>query len=356
MATRKQRAVRQRRAQQHTRPQKPTLPAEWSSDQSWLAWTRDHGLDLRDRDQLLDCTAVGLTVLCWRNTVLEDVHASVERTQRLKRLGLDPNDPDVQAGEKVARRGFYQLLDANWDTLVETDPDESARMDVLLEGREQGFGIPDDVMMRMNISTATAVRDVLDEVLPESATEPDTDLHYSRRTVPDHVAAVVDLLQDPDRLLTVGGTNLMAGDILGDSWDEYTEDVYRKITGHLKLCDLIGTRRALWHVGLSGALYASSWFPNPWWVRAVRILQAHVADGNMAEAFYAPDRTATATPPDAMFWETLLTAPAELTGPQCHWVQTTRIRDLLHIVREDDRQRLGPLPDQERFPVFAAFF
>jgi len=86
---------------------------------------------------------------------------------------------------------------------------------VFLDGREQGFGIPDDITMRLNISTALAVRDMLDDVLPDSVTEPGTEMAYDRRAVPDHVAALVELLQDPDRELTVGGSTVTASDVLG---------------------------------------------------------------------------------------------------------------------------------------------
>jgi hypothetical protein len=61
-----------------------------------------------------------------------------------------------------------------------------------------------DVMMRLNISTALDIREVLDETLPVSITEPDTELAYDRRYLPDYVMALVDLLQSPCRELTAG--------------------------------------------------------------------------------------------------------------------------------------------------------
>jgi len=198
------------------------------------------------------------------------------------------------------------------------------------------------------------VRDVLDDVLPESVTAPGTELRYNRDSVPDHVAAVVDLLQDPDRVLTVGGTSVCAGDILGDTWDEFSEDVIRKVSSHVAFCDLIGARRALWYTGLSGAVDASAWFPNPWWERAVELLRRAAADNRSAELYYSPDHMADRSPPDDPFWERLLTSPAELTGPQCAWLQSTRIRDFLRTVRDEDRLRLGPLNDHDRFPGLAA--
>ncbi|WP_189041404.1 hypothetical protein [Micromonospora sonchi] len=299
--------------------------------------------------------AVGLTVLCWRNTALEDVHAGVERVQRLELLGRDPDDPDVHAEERRARRDHYQLLNANWEMLADIDPDESVRTDVFLDGREQGFGIPDDIMMRLNISTALDVRDMLDDVLPDSVTEPGAEITYDRRSVPEHIAALVELLQDPDRELTVGGSAVAAGDVLGATWDEYAEDVMRKVATHIKVTDLIGARRALWYAGLSGIIYASAWFPNPWWSRAVDLLRDAIADNRAVEVLYSPERV-TEIPLDDEFWQTLSSRPAELTGPQCAWVQDTRLPDLISTARDSDRQRLGPLTGEDRFFGLAVMF
>jgi hypothetical protein len=343
-------------ATQQSQRSEPALPDEWLSDDQWLAWARDYGLDLRDRDQLLDTAAVGLTVLCWRNTTLEDVHAGGERSQALGRVGIDPDDAAVQAEEEHARHAFYEALDADWDTLAEVDPDESARIEVLLEGREQGFGLPDDIMMRLNISTALDVREALGEVLPMAVTEPGVKLFYDHESAPDHVVELVELLQDPDRLLTVGGTTIAAGDVLGDTWEVYTEDVTRKIGIHLRFCDLLGARRALWYASMSGILYASDWFPNPWWTRAVELLRNAYQDDRTAEVYYSPERVTKVPESSEAFWELLLAYPAELNGPQCAWVQRTRLRDLILTVRNRDRQRLGPLDDGERFPGLAVMF
>ncbi|SRR6266545_1843607 len=196
MANRKQRKARRRRAQLATRRSRAVVPEAWLSDHQWLAWTRDHGLDLTDRGQLLDAAAVGLSVLCWRNTSLEDVHAGQERFERLERDGSDLDDPAVLAEEKQARREHDRALYADWDALADVDGDESRRIGVLLDGREWGFGIP-DIMMRLNISTALDVREVLDYSLTEPVTEPGAELAYHRRGVPGHVVELLELLQDP---------------------------------------------------------------------------------------------------------------------------------------------------------------
>src|SRR6266536_5313567 len=168
MATSRQRKARRQHTKRRTPGTKNNPPASVHSDDQWLAWGRDRGLDLTDRDQLLDGACVGLAVLCWRNTVLEDVHAGAERAERLGRRGPDGEDTAVAAAENRARRAHRDALDANLEVLDDVDPDEQSRIGVLLQGRKLGFGIPDDIMMRLNISTARAVRAILDAALPDS--------------------------------------------------------------------------------------------------------------------------------------------------------------------------------------------
>ena len=210
-------------------------------------------------------------------------------------------------------------------------------------------------MMRLNISTALDVRDLLDETLPDSITEPGTVLGYHRRAAPDHVVGLVDLLQDPDRDLTVGGASVTAASILGDSWDEYTDDVMSKITPHVKFCDLIGARPGIWQIALSGVSYASEWYPNPWWARAVEVLRRAVADGRLADVFHFVDRATEIPPPVDTFWPTLLTRPAALNGPQCHWIQQTELGTHVRQIRDTDRDRLRP-SGERKFGALSALF
>lgn len=81
------------------------------SDEKLIQWGHSLGIELTERDQLLDAAAVGFTVMAWRNTSLEDIHAG-------------------------------------------------------------GGRLTDTVMMRANIATACQVRDVLDDLLPEGVTVP----------------------------------------------------------------------------------------------------------------------------------------------------------------------------------------
>lgn len=52
----------------------------------------------------------------------------------------------------------------------------------------------------------------------------------------------------------------------------------------------------------------------------------------------------------------LLTNPARLNGRQCAWLRRNRLSELFLTVRDGDRQLLGPLPDDQRFPGVVAMF
>lgn len=350
MANQKQRKARRQRAAQATRPAarsvSAALPEAFFSDEQWLAWGCDRGLDLSNRDQLLDSASVGLTVLCWRNTVLEDVHAGGEREDRI----------GDEASEREARRAHRLKLDRDIKIIRQADPDEHARMRVLLDGRAQGFGIPDDVMMRLNVSTARDVREVLAETLPSAVTEVGTELAYRCSEAPDHVTTLVGLLQDPNRELTVGGSRVTARAILGASWDEYRDDVIRKITTHLTFCDTIGARRALWHVALSGTIYATEWFPSPWWRAAVRMLRHGSTGADDIGIDRMPQATDDRCPFGDDFWDGLMNEPETLNAQECLWVQGSRLGNVIREIQEAERQRLGPLDDNDRFPGLAIIF
>ena len=331
------------------------MPGFLLDDDYWLDQGRHYGLELTNRDQLLDVAAVGLTVLCWRNTRLEDVHAGVERYSRLKLAGEDPEDATVVERERRAEQSYFDALNADWDDLVVLDPNETQRMSRFLDGRAQGFGIPDDIMMRLNVSSALDVREVLADVLPDASTEPGAVLHYDRRRAPIHVAELVSLLQDPDRELLVGGATVTAGDVLGESWDRYTNDVVSKVGMHLKYCDVIGARRAIWQIALSGVAYAGAWYPSPWWTRAVDLLRRAEAEGRITDVFGREGRASAIPAPVDTFRDTLRTNPAQLNGPQCSWVQLTELRAFLRRVRDEDRSRLQPAGELT-FNGFSALF
>lgn len=328
------------------------------TDEQLLAWGRDLGVELTERSDLLDSAAVGLTVVCWRNTVLEDIHAGGERRHRVdEALHIATDAATVAAAEAAYEeelQEFYDRLDADIGSYISVaDPAEAVRIGTLLTGRARGFGIPDDIMLRLNASTASQVRAALDATLDEAAIQPGAEMPYPRSRVPDYVSAVYGLLNGSGRPLTVGSSTLAAGELFGPAaWDRYLVDLDRKLAQPVHFCDLVGARRALWYTALSGASYAPHWFPAPAWAKGVASLSAALAAGDFDRVVwdgrYAPPAT-WAPAADDPFWATLSSSPGRLNGRQAQWIiDFSRLRDHLHDAREADRRRLGPL-DTGRF-------
>lgn len=296
--------------------------------------------------------------MCWRNTVLEDIHAGGEGRDRLDEALHNAADAATVAATEAAYEEeleeFYDRLDADIGSYISVaDPAEATRIGTLLAGRARGFGIPDDIMLRLNASTAGQVRTALDATLDEAATQPGAEMPYPRSGVPDYVAAVYGLLRGSERPLTVGSSTFAAGDLIGPAtWDRYLVDLDRKLAQPVHFCDLVGARRALWYTALSGASYAPHWFPAPAWAKGVASLSAALAAGDFDRAVwdarYAPPATWTPADDDP-FWATLSSSPRRLNGRQARWIiKFSRLRDHLRDARETDRRRLGPL-DTGRF-------
>jgi hypothetical protein len=143
-------------------------------------WSAAHGLDVTDWDQLTRAAAVGLTVLLWRNTALENVHAG---------------DAD-----KSAAAEHFGRVDADLDSYIDVeDAAEGPRIELILEGITRGYGIPDDIMFRANASTAAEIHEILCEELPEDVAVPGSDHPLDPDTLPDWMLVVLDTLQNPER-------------------------------------------------------------------------------------------------------------------------------------------------------------
>lgn len=146
-------------------------------------------------------------------------------------------------------------------------------------------------------------------------------MSYRRSTVPAYVSAVYALLEDPDRPLTVGAVTVAAGGLFGPAaWDRYLADLDRKLAQPVGFCDQVGARRALWYAALSGASYASHWFPASAWAAGVASLRAALAVGDFDRVVwdlrYAPPaRWAPAVADDAFWAATVAVAGAAQRPP-----------------------------------------
>lgn len=353
VATRKQRKVKLRRAQHASRPRQGTGPVSEGSanlaalltDERLLGWGRAEGLDLTNRAQLLDAVAVGITILLWRNTELENIHAGVE-LKTADTADVDAVTDQLDAALEADVAGYRGVA----------DPAEAARLKLLLEHRRvYGAGIPDDVMMRCNASTARTVRAVLDDVLPAAATVSGATLSYPRDGLPVFLTAPLAALLNRDRLMTVGPVTVTASELLGErGWAVYDDDVYDKLARPAAFADAAGARAALWHIALSGATYGDGWWPAAHWAAAVADVRAALAaeDVDLVDSEPGSGRLRP-NPDDDAFWAALTDEPERLNAAQARWVIGSRLLDRLFERRMATAAAVGAA-DTERFPALLA--
>ncbi len=131
-------------------------------------------------------TAVGLTVLAWRNTELENVHAG-----------------HVLAGEGRDDDPLDQLSEV-------ADPAERFRIEQLAVRSRTGHGIPDDLMLRLNASTALHIRSILARRLPSGASQRGFELQSEPGGLPCYLRPIIEVLTDPCREMVVGCASLVS--------------------------------------------------------------------------------------------------------------------------------------------------
>lgn len=284
---------------------------ELFTDENLVGWAAACGLDVTDLDELIRATAVGLTVRGWRNTELANVHSGYADSDEL---------------DALERR---RTADATIDTYTAVeDPAEAGRIDLLLEGIADGYGIPDDVMFRANASTARDVRHVLSsETRANSAgTGPD---HYFLDDAPPWLEHTIASLADPEREVAIGGFTVAARALLADGWDDYLDDLDRKLGATARMAAVIGERRTLQLLAISGASYFAHWYPHAVWAPALKQLRGEIRAGNLAAALYDPGTDPWR--PDAddeTFWHAATNYPHLLNARQARFlIWHARTRD-----------------------------
>lgn len=285
-------------------------------------WVRHLGVDADDRARLLDAAAIGITVRWWRNTELEGVHPGELANHK-------PQEPG-EADDEYDRR-IRSIEDAHWDELdVDAatfthvaDPGEQSRLGRIFEGVREGYGIPDDVMMRMNVATTLQVREVLDTV-----------------TFDDRAwwEDVFGLLTDYDRPMQVGCSQIRAHDVFDeDAWIRYGDDVADAASRAAVFTDMAGAETALL-LSAHGMMHARHWFLSPVWVPAVNRLRDAVGNG---EAMSDRRDYITVHPSvdDEAFWDALKHRPHLLNGCQADWViKSVMKRTLIWQAYREDGQ------------------
>jgi hypothetical protein len=267
-------------------------------------WMNAHGLDLTRRDAMLDYIAVGATVMCWRNTHLENTHAGEMD---------DPESCEMPAGLTGVAA-----------------PAERERLERSLALARAGHGIPEDVMLRLNTATVMQVREVLDRALPGDLRElPEEPSTYE--DLPGSLLALYELLGDPGRVIPVGCTSSLRAVDVFDDWGAYVQDLDSKWGRLLHVESVVGMRRLVCLLALIARLYSPSWFPQPGWAPAMAQLRADAPDRtNDASARDADARAEgsqwSPNAQDDEFWEALTVSPWRLNGVHAWWLIATRTR------------------------------
>jgi hypothetical protein len=276
------------------------------------------GVDLCDADQLIDAAAVGLTIMLWRNTLLEDLHAGDGSTPR-----WDTTLADLEALEVAA------------------DPDEGDRLIAVVAGAGVGEGIPDDVMLRANCSTVDDVRAALTATFDPSWVSPSAPIPAAPGDVPAFLVAALTALVDPDRTVRVGCAEVATAELFGSWWQTHADEVQGECAVPLLRCaDSAGVRAALWATAVSGASYGAGWFPNRPWIDAVDRLEL-LADHDESTALHALDGPHRGAWRTGGFFEALRSEPWRLNGRQAAWVCRSRLRFLMVERRGELAAELG---------------
>lgn len=254
---------------------------------------RGYGLDLLDDADLIPAAALGLMTTLWRNTPLENVHARGDMNYfrdlcKEKQLSED----EVWREHSTALDVHHAYLEQRLNELqgVE-DPSEEARICKVVDGVLCAFGIPDDVMMRVNCFTAHELIPILTEMRGG---------HPRTHTgIPEWLWVAFDHLGDPERSLRIGGVDVRAWDLFWDAnWQHFSKELHQKMESLLGLYGVVGEDQLIRWLALSGASFASGYYPLPEWRAGLEAAPVRVLSG------------------DADYREALCNAPWLLNGAQ----------------------------------------
>jgi hypothetical protein len=252
-----------------------------------LAWR--FGVTPDDHEALVGGAALFWMNSHWRNhTIVESLHGGAE-------LGPDlrgSHDLPEFANEEefhAAGPGLRDTFDG--DTLL----DERGRLEHEQLGMRLGFGLADDIMMRLSVDLTGSVGSVLDG------------------TSHDAVRDAARLFASPAREILVGDRTTTAVELYGPWWPELAEELDRHTGALVHEADRYGIDRTFRRWAYFGLLQCPTKYGTPWWqdtvCRPFLDLDAHHLgfDGKPLE-FPVP-RT-----PERI--ELLLNAPNELHGAE----------------------------------------
>jgi hypothetical protein len=287
------------------------------------------GLHLETPAELAAMASIGLAVRLWRNTELEQMHDGSIGRVWFERLQAALDDDSLER----AWERWRSAVDRHWEgvaaqmELLEAFPDASElpRLEIVRAGMRIGYGIPDDVMFRMNAATVTFLVPLVEDLLAKPPVDG------------DWAADLAFAVWDPEREIEIGEGKwsvLDLHDALGlDAWAEELPTAVEEAVHRLAvLHDLAGFESAVRVAALTAAGYAPAWAGTPWWPRTVELMVAHQSETD--RPFAAADA------------ERLASAPATVSGPcarrrvEMHW-STAFERDAFGAFTRERRVEAG---------------
>jgi hypothetical protein len=204
-----------------------------------LAWT--FGVKPADHDALVGGAALFWMNAHWRNnTIVEWLHGGADLEPELREeydLPTFKNEAEFDA----AGPGLADLFDG--DNLL----DETERLEHAQLGMQLGFGLADDVMMRLSVELTGSVGSVLANMSD------------------DAVKDAAWLFASPDQEIQLGHWVTTAGAFYGPRWPQLAEELENHAGALVYEADRYGIERVFRRWGFFGLLQCREKFGTPWW-------------------------------------------------------------------------------------------
>jgi len=204
-----------------------------------LAWM--FGVAPDDHDALVGGSALFWMNAHWRtNTIVEWLRSGAEL------------EPELRTQYDLTEFADEQEFDASGPGLRDTFDgvtlfDERARLEHEQLGMQIGFGLADDIMMRLSVDLTGSVGALLDGA------------SY------DAVLEAAWLFASPDREIRVGTWTTTAGEFYGPRWPELADELKRHTGALVFEADRYGIDRVFRRWGFFGLLQCQTKFGTPWW-------------------------------------------------------------------------------------------
>jgi hypothetical protein len=204
-----------------------------------LAWT--FGVATDDHDALVGGAALFWMNAHWRNnTIVESLHSGAALEPRLREEYNLPEFTDEDEFD-AAGPGLRDVFDGG--KLL----DEHGRLEHAQLGMQLGFGLADDIMMRVSVDMTGSVGSLLEDGSHDALQE------------------AAWLFASPDREIRVGDWITTAGAFYGPHWPELAQELERHAAALVYEAERFGIDRVFRRWGFLGLVQDRTKFGTPWW-------------------------------------------------------------------------------------------